>query len=65
MRDLTHIVGSLSTGLAGEVCAKLIDPEAYAFVANINTSLVQKVLNISKREWKAHANHDREMDDLR
>jgi hypothetical protein len=43
---------------------KSVPPEPRLFMADIDASLVQKILHVPKRKWKSNVHHDRQADDL-
>ena len=65
LRDLMHEAGPAPPDLAREHGAEPVDPKADAFMTNVNSALMQKVLDIPERDRKAHLHHDRKLDDLR
>ena len=58
LRASTHGFGSPLPDFVREVCAEAVDPEADAFVADVNAALVEQVLDISKRERKPDIHED-------
>ena len=62
--DLSHVAGSTHPDLAREHGPETINPEPYAFVANIDSALMQKIFDIPKRERETHIHHHRKLDDL-
>lgn len=50
--DQAHCLGPLLTDFLCEVCPNAIDPETDAFVANIYSTLAQKVFDDAKRQRK-------------
>jgi hypothetical protein len=50
--------------LTGEVVSKPIDPEADAFMAFINATLVESVFDISQSQRKSDVHQHGKLDDL-
>ena len=46
LSDLPHVACSLLADLSGEVSPEPIDPEADAFMANVDTALMEQVVDI-------------------
>lgn len=40
-------------------------PGVYRLMADVDAALVQQILDVSEREWKANLHHHRQADDLR
>ena len=57
--------GSISPDLSSKHRAKSIPPVPHRFVADVDAALVQQVLDVSERKWKANVHHDRQANDLR
>jgi len=53
------------TDLVCEVCPEAIDPEADAFVTNVNDALAQKVCDVSTRKRKSSVHQYANLDDHR
>lgn len=62
--DPAHRLGSPLTDLVGEIASEPVDPEPNTFVADVDTSLVQKVFNISKRKRKSDVHQYAKLDNL-
>ena len=58
------LVDTFFTDLGGEDGSKTVPPEADCFVADVDATFMQQVLNISKRKWKSDIHHHRQTDDL-
>ena len=54
-----------SSVLSSEHRAKSVPPVPNRFVADVDATLVQQILNISQRQWKANVHHDHQANDLR
>ena len=50
---------------SGENRTKSIDPKPHALMANIYTTLVEQVFDVSKRERKPDIHHHRKLGNLR
>jgi hypothetical protein len=61
---LEHVGGSFRPDLTGEDRTNSIDPESYAFVTNIDATLVEEVFDIAQRKWKSDIHCNRKLDDL-
>lgn len=64
MRDLAHAAGSADPDLPGEHRTETVYPCPDVFMANVDSTLVQQVLNITERQRKPDVHHDRELDNL-
>ena len=51
--------------LGGEHRAEAVPPKSDRLMADIDPSLVQQILDISKGKWKPHIDHHHKADDLR
>ena len=65
LRYLSHIARSLLADFPSEVSSEPIDPEADAFMANVDAAFVKQVFNIPQWERKPDIHHHRELDDFR
>ncbi len=61
----TKSLNPFSSDLRGEQWAEPVPPKSDRFVADIDPTLVQKVLDISKRKRKPNVKHHCQADDLR
>ena len=52
------------TNFSGEHRTKPVPPKSNRLVADIDATLVQQILNISKRKWKPNIHHHRQADDF-
>lgn len=57
-------VDARPANLGGEHRAKPVPPVSYGLVADLETTLVQKVLDVSERQREADLEHHRKSDDL-
>lgn len=64
MRERPHRLGPAATDLGRKDGAKPPPPEARRLVRDIDTALVQKVLDVAQRKWVANVHYYREADDL-
>lgn len=64
LRHLPHRLRSPFMDLTGEVVSKPIDPEADAFMAFINATLVESVFDISQSQRKSDVHQHGKLDDL-
>jgi hypothetical protein len=62
--ELTEMAGSLSPNLASKQSPKPVNPEPNAFVANVYTTFMKYVLNISQRKREADIHHHCELDNF-
>ena len=46
LRDLAHEAGASDPDLAGEHGSEPVDPKPHAFMANIDSTFVEEVLNV-------------------
>ena len=60
----THPADPVSADLGRKQRAKSIPPEPHRFVADIDPTLVQKILHIAKRKRDPDLHHHRQADDL-
>ena len=65
VRICTHPADPFSPDLSSKHRAKSIPPVPHRFVADVDAALVQQVLDVSERKWKANVHHDRQANDLR
>jgi hypothetical protein len=54
-----------SSDLGGEHRAEPVPPKPHRFVADIDATFMQQILNIAKGKWKPDIHHYRQADDLR
>jgi hypothetical protein len=64
LRDLTQIAGSAFSDHACEQASKAIDPKPDALMADIDTALMEQILDVAQREREADVHHHRELDDF-
>ena len=60
----THTADTFSADLGCEQRAKSILPEPHRFVADLDATLVQKILHIPQRKRKPNIHHDGQTDNL-
>jgi hypothetical protein len=60
-----HPTDTFSADLGCKQWPESIPPEPYGFVADVDAALMQQVLDVSERKWKANVHHDRQANDLR
>jgi len=65
VRTCAHPADPVSPDLSSKHRAKSIPPVPHRFVTDVDASLVQQVLDVSERKWKANVHHDRQANDLR
>jgi hypothetical protein len=63
--DPAHSLGPPLTDLIRKIASEAIHPETDAFMANIYASLVQKVVDIPKRQRKSDIHKYAKLDDFR
>ena len=64
LRQDSHPRRPLAPDLGGEYRAETVPPVPDRFVADIDSALVQQILDVSQRKWKPDIQHDRQADDL-
>ena len=64
VRTGAHPADPVSPDLSSKHRAKSIPPVPHRFVTDVDASLVQQVLDVSERKWKANVHHDRQANDL-
>ncbi len=64
-RECPQLLDSLPSDLGGKHRAEPVPPISDGFMADIDTTLVQQVFDITKRKRKSDVQHHRKTDDLR
>ncbi len=64
VRVCAHLLYPFSANFSDEYRAKMVPPIPHRFVADVDATLVQKILDIPKRQRKANIQHDGEVDNL-
>lgn len=64
LRDLAHVARSADTDLTGEHWPETVHPKPHAFMTDVDSTLMEEVFDIPKRERKTNVHHDRELDNL-
>jgi hypothetical protein len=64
LRDLPHERGSLHANLASKYRPESNNPEPDAFVADINSALMERTFDIPKLQGKTDLQHHRKLNDL-
>ena len=54
VRECAHLLNSFAADFSGEHRTKSVPPASNRFVADIDTTFVQQVLNIPERQRKSH-----------
>ena len=65
VRICTHSGDPVSPDLISKHRTKSSPPVPHRFLADADGALVQQVLDVSERKWKANIHHDRKANDLR
>jgi hypothetical protein len=60
----SHAVDAALADLGGKYRPEPVPPEPDRLVANVDAALVEKVLDITEREWKLDVHHHRKADDF-
>lgn len=61
---LAHEGSTFRADFAGEDRSETIDPEPDAFMANINSSLMEQVFDVPQQERKSNVHHHRQLDNF-
>ena len=64
IRMSTKVLNPFSSDLGGEHRAEPVPPEPHRFVADIDATFMQQILDIAKGKWKPDIHHNRQADDL-
>jgi len=64
IRMSTKLLNPFSSDLSGKHRTKTVPPEPHRFVADIDATFMQQILDIAKGKWKPDIHHHRQADDL-
>ena len=64
IRMSTKVLNPFSSDLGGEHRAEPVPPKPHRFVADIDATFMQQILDIAKGKWKPDIHHHRQADDL-
>ena len=63
MPECAHGCGSISTDLGSKYLTKAVPPEAYRLMCDVDSALVQEILNVPQRKRISNIHHHRQTDD--